>query len=43
MEEIRNIKPNRYNHGKVYKLIDSMGFYYIESTVNSLSQKIRRT
>jgi len=40
MEQNGNIKPNKYNHGKIYKLVDSSGFYYVGSTCNSLSKRL---
>ena len=42
MEQNGNIKPNKYNHGKIYKLVDSSGFYYVGSTCNSLSKRLSR-
>ena len=38
--EKKEKKPNKYNHGRIYKLIDSFGFYYIGSTCNSLSHRL---
>ena len=40
MEQSGNIKPNKYNHGKIYKLVDSLGFYYVGSTCSSLSKRL---
>jgi len=40
MEQNGNIKPSKYNHGKIYKLVDSSGFYYVGSTCNSLSKRL---
>jgi len=40
MEQNGNIKPSKYNHGKIYKLVDSSGFYYVGSTCTSLSKRL---
>ena len=40
MEQSGNIKPNKYNHGNIYKLVNSNGFYYVGSTCSSLSKRL---
>ena len=40
MEQSGNIKPNKYNHGKIYKLVDNLGFYYVGSTCSSLAKRL---